>query len=54
MTPLRQQFIDEMTLRRFSPRTHECYLYWVVELSKTYQSSLIDLVMNKSASIYAH
>ncbi|CAM4390541.1 phage integrase N-terminal SAM-like domain-containing protein [Vibrio agarivorans] len=39
MTPLRQQFIDEMTLRRFSPRTHECYLRWVTELSETYHSA---------------
>nr|WP_264876574.1 site-specific integrase [Vibrio agarivorans] len=39
MTPLRQQFIDEMTLRRFSPRTHECYVRWVTELSETYHSA---------------
>ncbi|WP_413114126.1 tyrosine-type recombinase/integrase [Thaumasiovibrio sp. DFM-14] len=39
MTPLRQRFIDEMTVRRFSPKTHACYLRWVVELSKAYHQS---------------
>lgn len=32
MTPLRQQMIDAMLMRGFSPRTHQSYLYAVVKL----------------------
>ena len=39
MTPLRQKMIDEMTLRGFSPRTHEAYLSAVIGLSRHYQRS---------------
>ena len=36
MTPLKQQLIDEMAVRRFSPKTHASYLRWVKDLSTTY------------------
>jgi integrase/recombinase XerD len=39
MTPLRQQMIDAMTVRGFSPRTHESYLYAVTQLSTYYHRS---------------
>lgn len=37
MNTLRQQMIDIMTYRNFSPRTHEVYLGWVIRLAKYYQ-----------------
>ncbi len=51
MTPLRQQFLDEMTVRRFSAKTQTCYLHWVVELSKVYQMSP-DLLSDEQISLY--
>lgn len=39
MTALRQQMIIEMTLRGFSPRTHEAYLAAVTGLAKHYRRS---------------
>ena len=39
MTPLRQQMIDAMTVRGFSPRTHESYLYAVTQLAAYYHRS---------------
>ena len=36
MTELRQRMIDEMTLRGFSPRTHESYLGAVKDLARYY------------------
>jgi len=36
MTPLRQQMIDAMTVRGFSPRTHESYLNAVTQLATYY------------------
>ncbi|MDG3088474.1 site-specific integrase [Vibrio hannami] len=51
MTPLRQQFLDEMAVRRFSPKTQKCYLHWVVELSKTYAMSP-DLLSDEQISSY--
>jgi len=39
MTPLRQKMIDAMTVRGFSPRTHESYLYAVTQLSTYYHRS---------------
>lgn len=39
MTPLRQQMIDAMTVRGFSPRTHESYLYAVTQLATYYHRS---------------
>jgi site-specific recombinase XerD len=35
-SPLRQAFINELTLRGFSPRTLECYVYWVYDLARFY------------------
>lgn len=37
MTLLRQRMIDEMTLRGFSPRTHEAYIAAVVGLARFYK-----------------
>jgi site-specific recombinase XerD len=37
MTELRQRMIDEMTLRGFSPRTHESYLGAVTGLARYYK-----------------
>lgn len=37
MTPLRQQMIEAMQLRGFSPHTHESYLYAVEQLARYYR-----------------
>lgn len=39
MTPLRQQMIDAMLVRGFSPRTHQSYLAAVTDLARYYQRS---------------
>ncbi len=39
MSKLRQQFLEEMALRQFSDKTKTAYLYWVVDLVKTYYRS---------------
>lgn len=39
MTELRQRMIDQMTLRGFSPRTHESYLWAVTGLARYYKKS---------------
>ncbi len=39
MTPLRQQMIDAMTVRGFSPRTHQSYLYCVTDLARHFKRS---------------
>lgn len=39
MTPLRQQMIDAMQVRGFSPRTHQSYLMAVADLARYYQRS---------------
>ena len=39
MSPLRQQMINAMILRGFSPSTQKTYLYWVTDLSKHYHCS---------------
>lgn len=39
MTPLRQQMIDAMTVRGFSPRTHQSYLFAVTALATYYKRS---------------
>jgi len=39
MTPLRQKMINEMVLRRFSPKTQEAYVAAVTGLAKYYKQS---------------
>jgi len=39
MSPLRQQMIDAMLVRGFSPRTHKSYLAAVTDLARHYQRS---------------
>ena len=39
MSELRQRMIDQMTLRGFSPRTHESYLGAVTGLARYYKQS---------------
>jgi len=39
MTPLRQKMIDAMTVRGFSARTHQSYLYAVTDLARYYKRS---------------
>ena len=39
MSELRQRMIDQMTLRGFSPRTHESYLEAVTGLARYYKQS---------------
>jgi integrase/recombinase XerD len=39
MSKLRNQLIEEMTLRQFAQKTQTAYLRWVVDLSKTYHRS---------------
>ena len=39
MSPLRSRFCDYMTLRGFSPRTHESYLHAMIELARYYRRS---------------
>jgi integrase/recombinase XerD len=39
MNPLRQQMIELMTYRNFSPRTHEVYLSHIIHLAKFYKRS---------------
>ncbi len=39
MTPLRQQMIDAMAVRGFSPRTHRSYLFSVTDLASYYRRS---------------
>ncbi|MFA0630355.1 site-specific integrase [Vibrio sp. 10N.222.49.A3] len=51
MTLLRQQLIDEMAVRRFSPKTHVSYLRWVKDLSTTYDLSP-DLLTDQQISAY--
>ena len=39
MTPLRKKMIDAMTLRGFSPRTHQSYLTAIIDLGNYYHRS---------------
>jgi len=38
-TPLRQSFVRELTLRGFTDRTVESYVYWVFDLARYYHRS---------------
>ncbi|MEZ9531702.1 site-specific integrase, partial [Vibrio sp. 10N.286.51.F4] len=48
---LKQQLIDEMAVRRFSPKTHASYLRWVKDLSTTYDLSP-NLLTDQQISAY--
>jgi site-specific recombinase XerD len=39
MTPLRQELINALTLRRYSAKTHEAYIHAVFELARYYRCS---------------
>lgn len=39
MTPLRQQLVTALTLKRYSQRTQEAYVHWVAELACYYRRS---------------
>lgn len=51
MTLLRQQLIDEMVVRRFSPKTHASYLRWITDLAATYHQSP-DLLTDQQIGAY--
>jgi len=53
MTPLRQQFIQDMQLRRLSENTQKVYLSTVVNLSPYYSKSP-DLLSEKEVLSYLH
>ncbi|WP_248386504.1 hypothetical protein [Vibrio sp. ED004] len=53
MSPLRQQLIDEMAVRRFSPKTHASYLRWVKDSIYYLRTCpLIYSPMNRLVRIY--
>ncbi len=39
ITPLRQKMIDELTLRGYSPKTFDSYLYALTKVAKHYNRS---------------
>ncbi len=39
ITPLRQKFIDHLTLRQLSERTVETYIHWVADLARFHKAS---------------
>src|SRR5271169_2602395 len=39
MTPLRQRFIEDMTLRGLAPTTQRSYIHYVAEYAKYYNTS---------------
>jgi integrase/recombinase XerD len=51
MTPLRQKMLDDMKLRRFSPRTQEAYVGAVAGLAKFYNQSP-DTIDQKEVQAY--
>jgi integrase len=54
MTPLRQQMIEAMQLRGFSPRTHESYLYAVEQLSRYHHSAPDKLSIAQLQAFFKH
>lgn len=54
MTLLRQQMIDAMTVRGYSPRTHETYLYAVTALAKHYHRSPEQLCINELKDYFVY
>lgn len=54
MKKLRQQMIDAMLMRGFSPRTHQSYLYAVVKLVKYYRRSPDQLTCEDIQQFFLH
>jgi integrase/recombinase XerD len=54
MTPLRQQMIDAMTVRGFSPRTHQSYLIAVKELSSYFRRSPDQITIEELRAWFLH
>ena len=54
MTPLRQQMIDAMRQRGFSPRTHKSYLAAVSDLARYYRRSPAKLSVEELQSYFKH
>ena len=51
MTPLRQQLITALTLKRYSPKTHEAYVAAVAGLARYYGRSP-DTICNQEIKTY--
>src|SRR6266536_5511447 len=54
MSELRTRMIRDMTLRGFSPRTHEAYIGQVVQLAKYYKRSPDQLIKEDVQAYLAH
>ena len=54
MTPLRQQMIDAMTVRGFSPRTHQSYLIAVKEVSSYFRRSPDQITIEELRDWFLH
>ena len=54
ITPLRQKFIDHLTLRQVSQRTVETYIHWVADLAKFHNASPDSLGRPDIASYVLH
>jgi integrase/recombinase XerD len=54
MSPLRARMIRDMTLRGFSPRTHESYLAAVVGLARHYRRSPAEISSDEVQGYLAH
>jgi integrase/recombinase XerD len=54
MTPLRQRMIEAMTLRGFSPRTHESYIRAVRDLAAHYKRSPDQLTVDQLHQYLLH
>ncbi len=54
MSELRTRMIRDMTLRGFSPRTHEAYIAAVVALAKYYRRAPDQLTNDEVQAYLAH
>lgn len=54
VTPLRQKMIDELTLRGYSPRTHESYLYAISKIAAYYHRSPDTLTVDEMQKWLLH
>ena len=54
MSPLRQQMIDAMLMRGFSPRTHQSYLAVIKELAGYYHRSPNELSVTELEGYFMH